>query len=242
MILMPDHKLAMLLPWKTGSQTLCARLQGFDRSPYPKFFHFNPLLNRVAHQHLILSDFAVLPESRAAPSLAVFVRNPYDRVYSGFQQLVRDVAEQPGWAFPAAWIRDLVVEQLTYHHFALERARYDVNAWFDALPVHAVIEAGRDSSLPLHPAHYWTHLDGRGAASFVGRVEHFERDFAALCRQFGIEGAGTDDANRSEHTPVDGRGYRYADRLSPRTIAKINALFAADFELFGYEKIDPAAT
>lgn len=241
MIFLPEHKLALLLPWKTGSQTLRARLQAFDRSPYPKFFHFNPHLNRVAHQHLILSDFAALPESRAQPALAVFVRNPYDRVYSGFRQICSDVAQQPGWAFPAPWIRDLVVEQLTRHHRALDKARFDVNAWFEALPVHAILEAGRDTSLPLHPAHYWTHVNGRAAASFVGRVERFEADFAALTRRFGVEGAGTDDANRSEDAAADARGYRYAGRLSPRTIAKINALFAADFELFGYEKIDPAA-
>ena len=243
MILIPEKKLAMLLPWKTGSQTLRARLHGFDRLPYPKFFHFDPFLNWVVRQHLILADFAARPESREGAALAVFVRNPYDRVYSGFQQLIRDVAEQLGWASPAAWIRDLVVEQLPYHGHALGQVRFDVNAWFDALPVHAVVEAGRDTSLPLHPAHYWTHLNGRGAASFAGRVEHFERDFAALCERFAIQGAGTQDVNRSGggDAAVDARGYRYAGRLSRRTIAKINALFAADFELFGYEKVDPSA-
>jgi hypothetical protein len=242
MIIIPDNKLVLLLPWKTGSQTLRTRLHPFNRSLYPEFFHFNPHLNRVVHQHLILADFAVLPESREQPALAVFVRNPYDRVYSGFQQLIRDVAQQPHWAFPTLWIKDLVVEQLTCHHAALSQARFDINTWFDALPVHAVMEAGRDTSLPLHPAHYWTHMNGRGAAQFVGRVEQFERDFAALCQRFGIEGAGAQSANRSGGSDgaIDARGYRYADRLSPRTIAKINALFAADFDLFGYEKIVPA--
>ncbi len=40
---------------------------------------------------------------------------------------------------------------------------------------------------------------------------------------------------------ADARGYRYAARLHPRTIAKVNELFSADFDLFGYEKIQPGA-
>jgi hypothetical protein len=33
------------------------------------------------------------------------------------------------------------------------------------------------------------------------------------------------------------RGYRYADRMTPASIDKINALFERDFDLFGYERI-----
>jgi hypothetical protein len=240
MIIAPENKLVMLLPWKTASQTLRWRLQAFNRSPYPANFHFNPHLNRVVHQHLTLADFARLPESRTPATLAVFVRNPYDRVYSGFRQLISDVSSQPHWAFPEPWIRDLVLEQLAHSHERLSKAQFDIDRWFASLPEHEVLEAGRNSSLPLHPLHYWTHARGRPVAGFIGRVERFEDDFAALCARFGLQGAGTQSVNRSDDGgPRDAKGYRYAGRLGARTIARINALFAADFELFGYERLEP---
>jgi hypothetical protein len=239
-ILSPDHKLAMLLPWKTASQTLRLRLGGINRSTYPAFFHFNAHLRRVVHQHLTLSDFLVLPESKLGCRLAVFVRNPYDRVYSGFRQILRDITGHPGRAFPELWIRDLVTEQLARDYALLARAQFNVDAWFQMLPAQDLFDSGHNVSLPLYPVHYWTHVEGTQAAGFIGKVENFEEDFEALCREFGIDLPGRENANQSEETGVaDGRGYRYADRLHPHTIAKINECFSADFDIFGYEKIKP---
>jgi hypothetical protein len=239
MIVCPEHRLVLLLPWKTASQTLRARLRHLDRSPYPDFFHFNPRLKRVVHQHLTLADFLMLPESRLGYRLAVFVRNPYDRVVSGFRQVLRDVMSQPQRRFPALWIRDLVTQQLGDNFALLSKAQFQVDPWFLQLPAHEILEAGRDTSLPLHPAHYWTHADGRLVADFVGRVEHFERDFAALCRGAGIEDPGVESVNASEDASAvaDADGYRHAGGLHPRTIARINELFRADFELLGYRKL-----
>lgn len=239
MIIIPTHKLVLLLPWKTASQTLRARLRHLDRSPYPDFFYFNRHLNRVVHQHLTLADFQALPESRRGYRLAVFVRNPYDRVVSGFRQLLRDVTTQPQLPFPQPWIRDLVTQQLADNFAMLCKAQFSVDAWFLQLPAFQVLEAGRDTSLPLHPAHYWTHAQGRQIVDFVGRVERFEEDFAALCREFGIAGAGRQDANRSADSGAarDAHGYAYASQLHPQTVARINALFDADFELFGYDRL-----
>lgn len=242
MIISPQHKLVMLLPWKSASQTLRARLEPINRSPYPEFFHFNTHLKRVVHQHLTLADFQGLPESRQGYRLAVFVRNPYDRVVSGFRQLLSDVANHPQRQFAAPWIRDLVTQQLA-DNFALAcKAQFDINAWFLQLPAYCLLEAGRDTSLPLHPAHYWTHSPQGAAVDFIGRVEHFEPDFDILCRDFGIDKAGRQNANQSAEasTVPNAQGYRYVSRLHPRTIARINDLFAADFELFGYEKIAQA--
>lgn len=239
MIVSPKHKLVMLLPWKTASQTLRARLKHVDQSPYPEFFHFNRHLNRVVHQHLTLADFLLLPESRQDYRLAVFVRNPYDRVVSGFRQLLHDIMTQPQRPFPQPWIRDLVAQQLADNFALVCKAQFQVDAWFLHLPAYQVLEAGRDTNLPLHPAHYWTHAGARQVADFVGRVERFEEDFMALCRIFGIEGAGTQDVNRSRDPDgvPDAHGYAYAGGLHPRTIARINDLFRADFELFGYKRL-----
>jgi hypothetical protein len=235
MIYCPSHKLVILLPWKCASQTLRARLQAINRSPYPEFFHFNPLLCRVVHQHLTLADFTALPESREGLRLAVFVRNPYDRVVSGWRQLLEDVGRQPRRQFEQPWIRDLVTQQLADNFALLCKAQFTMERWFLNLPSYQILETGRDTSLPLHPAHYYTHLGGRPVASFIGRVERFETDFAALCRMAGIDQPGVQTVNQSPDGGVpDQHGYRYAHWLHPQTIARIEELFAEDFERFGY--------
>jgi Sulfotransferase family len=238
MIYCPSHKLIILLPWKCASQTLRARLRAINRSPYPEFFHFNPILNRVVHQHLTLADFMTLPESRQGFRVATFVRNPYDRVVSAWRQLIVDVGQQPGRRFEQSWIRDLVTQQLADNFALLCKAQFAMEPWFLSLPAYQILEAGRDTSLPLHPAHYHTHLGRQQVASFIGRVEYFETDFAALCRVAGIDSPGTETVNRSaDSSAPDLQGYRYAGRLQPQTIARIEELFAEDFERFGYPRL-----
>ena len=36
--------------------------------------------------------------------------------------------------------------------------------------------------------------------------------------------------------PGNPHGYHYVERMHPRSVAKINDIFARDFELFGYER------
>lgn len=239
MIVIPSKKIVLLLPWKTASQTLRLRLDEVSQNPYPIFFYFNHYLKRVVHQHITLADYLALPESHLGYDLAVFVRNPYDRVFSGFQQLVRDLNEHPRNNYPSPWIRDLVTEQLSSNFASLCKAQYDVNIWFDRISPYEILEAGRNSCFCLHPVNYWTHYGEKEFAGFIGKVETFEESFSRFCAQFGIRSAGSESVNRSDPklAKQDVNGYLYVNRLQPRTIAKINDLFHADFEYFGYKKI-----
>lgn len=233
----------MFLPWKTASQTVAARLRPHNESPYDGFFAFNPYLNRVVHQHMNCADFACLPEARLEYFRGSFVRNPYDRVYSGFRQLQKDIQEQVGVTFPEPWIRDLVMRQLADNLAQMRQAEFRFDEWLALVREDQIYEAGRDSSFPLHPAHYWTHVAGRQFVDFVGRVEQFEACFREFLDRAGIDPPDPVNANvvdlqgGSAENPF---GYRYADRMSARSIDKINALFAADFEIFGYDRISPA--
>ena len=94
MIISHAKRFVMLLPWKTASQTMVLRLSQYNESPYNRFFYFNAHLNRVVHQHITCADFACLPESKLGYFLASYVRNPYDRAYSGFRQLQKDIKGQ----------------------------------------------------------------------------------------------------------------------------------------------------
>jgi hypothetical protein len=80
-------------------------------------------------------------------------------------------------------------------------------------------------------------------ASFIDRVERFEADVAILWFEFRVSGAGAEVVNQSPggEDACDANGYRCANRLGPRPIANINALFADDLERFGYQKLEPSA-
>ncbi|HYZ61659.1 MAG TPA: sulfotransferase family 2 domain-containing protein [Acetobacteraceae bacterium] len=228
----------MLAPWKTASSTLHERLVPYNESIYSRFYYFSPFLNRVVHQHITCTEFAAYPESTRDYLVASFVRNPYDRVYSGFIQLQRDIREQPDAPFPAEWVRALVVRQLTENLDQLRRADFDFDRWVDSVTEYQVFEVGRNSSFPLHPGHYWTHVVGQEYARFIGRVESFEADLDRFCREVGIEVPERRNQNVSEGGLGRSNGaYRYASRMARRSIDKINALFEQDFDLFGYERL-----
>jgi hypothetical protein len=241
MILSHRKRFVVFAPWKTASQTVRLRLRKYDESPYSGTFHFNASLNRVVHQHLTCSDFASLPESSLGYFKASFVRNPYDRVYSGFTQLQRDIALHPRAEFRPPWIRELVLAQLEENARHLLRAAFDFDAWWLSIPEHLVFEAGHNTNFPLHPAYYWTHLNGAPYVDFVGHVERFEEDFAALLARLEIQDAEAGNANVSAEEPGererDRRVPRYAAHMSGASISKVNALFRRDFELFGFERL-----
>ncbi len=230
----------MFLPWKTASQSASTRLMSFDDSPYSKFFYFAPCLNRVVHQHITCAEFACLPESRLGYCAASFVRNPYDRAYSGFRQLQVDIQDQPSAHFPEPWIRDLVMKQLAENRAQLEQADFDFDAWLALVGDEQIYEIGRNSSFPLHPSHYWTHIAGRKVVDFVGRVESFEPDFQALMSLVKIDQVSTVNSNVRDlegGAATNAFGYRYVDRMNARSVDKINRLFELDFDLFGYQRM-----
>jgi hypothetical protein len=234
-----SKRFVLLLPWKTASQTMRLRLLPYNESPYSPFFHFNPYLGRVVHQHITAADFLGLPESTYGHLVAAFIRNPYDRTYAGFVQLQRDIQTQPQAEYPAQWVRDLVMQQLASNFLELARARFDFNTWVTSIREEQVFEAGRNTNWPLHPVHDWTHVADRQVVDHIGRVETFEVDFQALLARVGIrdvtqESINVTDMGASNTNPF---GYRHVHRMSPEAIRTINRLFARDFDLFGYPQL-----
>lgn len=242
MIVSRKNGFVMLLPWKAASSTLYRRLEPYNESPYARFYDFNPHLQRVVHQHLCYSDFCRLPESRLGYRVAAFVRNPYDRVYSGFLQLQRDIQTQPNQTFANPSVRDLVMRQLAENSRHLAASDYDFNKWLMSTRDCQIYETDRNSSFPLHPAYYWTGTPSEQRIDFVGKVENFEQDFDAFCSLVGISVAERVNDNVTTSLPVSGAlaRPRYLARMTDATIAKINALFRDDFDLFGYERFETA--
>lgn len=232
----------MLLPWKTASQTMAARLEPFNESPYSRFFEFNPHLNRVVHQHMTCADYLSLPESKLNYSVSSFVRNPYDRAYSGFRQLQIDIIQQPLAQFSSEWTHELVRRQLAENEAQIGLAGGDFNRWISLLDEGQILEQGRNTNFPLHPAHYWTHLAGKRVADFIGKVENFGADFTRFCDLAGLGHLPEINLNVVELEPsssLTDLGYRYVDRMNTESIQRINTLFSEDFDLLGYQRIEP---
>lgn len=238
MIISHREKFVLMLPWKTASSTCRASLKHYDQNTYEQFFAFNPYLNRVVNQHITLAEFIALPESRLDYSIAAFVRNPYDRAYSGFIQIQRDFETHPRFDFAEAWIGDLVRTQIAENMDRVISAGFDFDKWIQNLPDYEVFEVGRNASMMLHPAHYWTHVHNKQVATFIGKVESFQEDFTRLCSEIGIE---TPQVILSNISDAQGANYarqnsKYAGRMSRMSLDRINDLFKSDFEIFDYER------
>jgi hypothetical protein len=245
-IISHKKKFVLFLPWKTASQTTALRLKNYNESPYPRFFYFNIYLNRVVHQHITCADFECLPEKSLGYLTASFVRNPYDRVYSGFKQLQKDIVTQPKNVFPNPWIRNLVVKQLNENFSQISQAGFDFDAWLDLVQDEQIYEIGRNTNFPLHPAHYWTHCGDRQVVDFIGRVENFETDFRNFLQYVGIEELlpmvscnVTESVTTNNLCKKEISTYKYVNQMAPQSLKKINRLFERDFELFEYDKLLP---
>jgi len=241
MILSHRQRFVLLAPWKTASSTSHLRLAEYNESRYSRFYDFNPYLQRVVTQHITYPEFAMLPESREGYFVGAFVRNPYDRVYSGFLQLQKDIQyfqQHPSVTFPNDWIKALVLRQISDNFAQLSAGEFEFDKWFGLVHEYQIYEVGRNSSFPLHPAHYWTGVDQNHLVDFIGKVESFERDFDAFCLRVGISPGERISANVSgQPKSIDRPAHpRYLGLMSAASISKINAIFKADFELFEYER------
>jgi hypothetical protein len=238
MIISHSKKFILMSPWKTASSTCHATLRSYNDSPYDRSFHFNIALNRVVHQHLTLAELFALPEGKHDYKIGAFVRNPYDRAYSGFIQVQRDFREQPKREYSPNWIGDLVRSQIAENMSRVITAGFNFDEWIQGLPEYSIYDVGRNSNMVLHPAHYWTHVGGERRVGFVGKVESFETDFRDFCDYVEIDVPLLTSTNISnEAHATNALGYKYVDRMARRSIDRINDLFEIDFEAFGYEQL-----
>ena len=125
--------------------------------------------------------------------------------------------------------------QLADNFAQLAAGDFDFDKWLALIREHQIYEVGRNSSFPLHPAHYWTGIYRQQDVDFVGKVESFEPDFNVFCKQINIISGERKNTNVTDKLLET--HYRYASRMSAASISKINRLFELDFELFGYEKL-----
>jgi hypothetical protein len=184
---------------------------------------------------MTVADFKGLPESLDIKRIA-FTRNPYDRLYSGFLQVQKDISEQPQMPYAEPWIKKHVLRQLSMNAHKLTEAHYDFDEWVALLEPEDIYQIGGNSSFPMYPAHYWTHDADKPFVDFTGKVESFEEDFIKMLDFLRISDSYNLDNDNVNILPDKSAAtvYKYIDKMSGSSIEKINGLFEKDFQLFGY--------
>lgn len=169
----------------------------------------------LASEHAALWDQGYLRFS--------FVRNPYDRLYSGWLQDRFAATQSPRWRQAKAAIFERTGDD--FGRYVVEHVRHAdrLHAW---------------DWICWCPMHAFVCRDGRPALDFVGRAEDVEAGLAELSRRLGVPIAKAVDANVNVPPAT---GLKHLEHYDRATVELVNELYAEDFSLFGYAKLDPAA-
>ena len=175
-------------------------------------------------QHVPLRPFLDTP---LAPLLGdyfafTFVRNPYDRLYSGFLQDMKAASAYPRWIPVKKPIFDVIGPDFNRYVHEYARAA-DVSAdweWICFCPMHEFV---------FH--------EGVCRLDWIGRAEDVDGGLAELSRRLGLPIRKTEDVNVT--TAYEGR-LKYVAKYERETVAWVNERYRDDFRLFGYDMLDPA--
>jgi hypothetical protein len=213
----------MFLPWKCGSTTCQNRFNKYNESPYPHSTQFSKILNKISHKHIHLSDFKKLPESKLDYYKISWIRNPYDRLYSGFGQ------------------RHLRV-MIKKDQLDADDARYVQEGWDSWLENYMSQSLGTDEIFGGYGFQY-THLSDKQYVDFIGRTETMNSDTEKICEHLGLKvnlnKTGNVKTKFDEVDPMNMKisDYKYIDKYTKNQIKLVNQVYAKDFELFGYKAL-----
>jgi hypothetical protein len=222
MIVSDVKKFIIFQPWKCASTTLYIRLKKYDSEHYPQDIYYNEVLKKYSHKHIRLSDFIQLPEASLDYTKICYVRNPYDRIYAGYLQLLKEMKQ--GNDIPMInHIKEGFNTYLKYY----------------TLPVYESTDEFWGGKL-----HEYTHFENKKYVDCIGYVERFEKDFKQIFNKLGINDTETISGNiknkpKTMCNPHNMKrcNYKYIDKYTQEDIEIVNYIFKDDFEIFNYKII-----
>lgn len=203
---------------KTGSATLRKSLEPFVDIGWPV---------TQGEQHTTVPSFLRSEHASLFDDYFkfTFVRNPYDRLYSGYLQDRYAAEKSPRWAKAKKPVFDRIGD--------------DFNAYFNDHVVHADVENDWQWICFCPMSEFAVHPGGDMAMDFIGRAESLEQDIGELAATLGVPMLKAPDENvRQGICLTEPKYLRHFDRA---TVAAVNRLYRRDFELFGYPMLDPDA-
>jgi len=153
-----------------------------------------------------------------------FVRNPYDRIYSGYLQDRFASENYPRWINAKKPIFDRIGDDFSLY----------LNDYALTMDI-----AGNWEWICFCPMSEFAFLKDRNILDFVGKAEALESDIQALAVHLGIDIEKAPDEN--VRTTICMPEPKYLKMYDRRSVANVNRVYADDFKHFGYQMLDPDA-
>lgn len=219
MVISDRHRYLYFVIPKCGSATVRHALEPYTDIGYPV---------TAFEEHVTIEKFRKKydQENRFDHYLKfTFVRNPYDRLYSGFRQDMTASTRWKQWIAAKKPIFDEIGD--------------DFNAYMQRFVASADLRHAWDW-VCFCPMVAFTHRNGQRIVDWFGRTERLDKDINALARKLDIEigelgkhNMRNPDVLKTMNEPL------YLGHYTRQTVALVNDLYAEDFEAFGYPIRNP---
>lgn len=200
---------------KAGSTTIRHSLAPFTDIGYPV---------SQFEQHVTVNEFLKIGGSKSIFKKYfkfTFVRNPYDRLYSGYLQDRKASVTWQKWIDAKAPIFNAIGD--------------DFNTYLTEYVAKANLAEDWDW-ICFCPMTAFSHRNGKYVLDWYGKSENIEKDLVVLGSRLGIEIVKAEDLNVNTNPQ---KGLKYLDRYTRQSVEMVNKVYAKDFDFFGYRKVDP---
>ena len=216
MVISHRHRYLYFVIPKCGSSTLRHSLEPFTDIGYP----VTPF-----PQHMDLREFWQLDDASQMFNEYIkftFVRNPYDRIYSGFLQDIFASKTWEKWILAKAAIFGSIGEDFNKYIEEFAATADLMNDW---------------RWITFKPMTAFTNQDRKFSLDWFGKVEQFSNDIQKLSSICNIQIKKARDRNvNSAQTDR----YKYINKYTKSSIKWINETYADDFATFDYEILCPS--
>ena len=230
MIINHSKQFIVLQPWKCASGTLFNRLNKYQQSQYGtgQGNYYNEILKKQTCKHIRLDELYLLPEWRLEYKIACFVRNPYDRFYSGYLQSIRDINNNEGFEEKISMWGKIVKQGFDhYAEYLYDQCNKGNRIW------------------PAHLQSEYIYYQGTKLTNFIGYIESFESDYKLLCETLGIpynflkSSPGYEPMTPCDPMNMSVSDYKYIEsKYTDPTIDLVNYIFEEDFKNLNYTMLN----
>lgn len=224
MILSTSHNFLFVHVPKTAGTAMTAALEPFavtgTRTPLRRILRWLPLREAPERAYFRKHETAAAMKFKLGSQVFdrffrfTVVRNPFDHAVSHYEYLKEFRNARKAAEFAAMSFGD-------YLHWRTT-ARGPFVPWFSVLP---------------DQAHWLVDRDGQLLVNRVLRFETLAADFEALVEMIDLPGLRM---QRINPTKAKAAGRSLASYYDRGTVAQVQALYARDFDLFGYSRDLPA--
>ncbi len=215
MVISHRHRYIYFVIPKCASATVRQSLKNHTDIGYP----VTQYEQHVTIQQFLSSEYGSLLQESYLPF--TFVRNPYDRLYSGYLQDRLAATRYEKWIPVKAPIFQEIGD--------------DFNRYIQNYVRHAKLLSDW-RWICFCPMHAFSYLDGECIVQFIGRAESVEKDLRELGDILKTDIEKSENFNIN--TPPQ-ENLKYLKKYDRATIEIVNQIYEDDFRLFNYEMLNP---